>query len=157
MTAKTTAELRAELRAAELREAAERQARTKETPVIRRFTISPTERKGRFHDELFDPACRFYDLDCEVTNRAEAIEAGHPEHDLRGGGMTYVFNTLSGSIVCGTGGGTIWVSAGWDAKNAESAQLCMGAISAFIVAHPEGGDITDLVDAHRSEAGFELP
>ena len=153
MTAKTTAELRAELRAAELRESAERQARTAQTPVVRKFTIEPTKPKGRFHDDLFDPSCRFYDLECEITNRAEALEAGHAEHDLRSGGMTYVFNTLSGLIVCAVGGGSIYVSGGWDAKNAESAQLTMGAISAFIVANPEGGDITDLVEVHRNAAG----
>jgi hypothetical protein len=147
---KSIDELRTELRVAEQdlkqREADERQVKLDETPIVRRFTIKPTA--DRWH-EMYDDSCKLYELAAEITNIEQAKEAGHPGHDLRAGGMTYVFNPLSGRIVTGTGGGTIWVGAGWQTKNTESAHTTMEAISKFIVEHPEGGDITDIVEQHR--------
>lgn len=147
---KSIEELRKELRAAEQslkqREIDERQAKMDATPVVRRFVIKPTE--DQWH-EMYDDSCKLYKLAAEITNRDEAIAAGHADHDLRAGGMTYIFNTLSGRIVTETGGGTIWVGAGWGGKTRESARVAMEAISKFIVEHPNGGDITDIVEQHR--------
>jgi hypothetical protein len=146
---KTAAQLRAELVEAELREADERETRRKATPVDRRFTIVPTK-PAKAHQELYDPACRFYIIESAVANREEAKTAGHSDHMLQGGGMVYVYNTLSNRIVTSTGGGTVWVGAGFTGERHESAHEAMYAISAFLVEHPEGGDITAIVNAHRA-------
>lgn len=145
---KTAAELRAELREAEQREAAYRIAQQKKTPIIRKFTISKID-NNKWRREIFDTSCLFYEIKAEVTNRDEAKAAGHPDHEFQCGGMVYVFNILSGRIVCDTGGGTIWISSGWCGEHYNSAHRAMVAISKFIVDHPDGGDITDIVQAHR--------
>lgn len=142
----TKQELQAQLRALEALEEAERKARVKAAPIVMKFTIEPTT--DRWH-EVYDDSCLLYKLEGKVTNREEAKRAGHPDHDLRDGGMTYVFNKLSGRIVTGVGGGTIWIGAGWQTKNAESAHDTMETISRYLVEHPEGGDITYIVEIHR--------
>jgi hypothetical protein len=148
---KSIEEMRAELRVAEQelkqREADERQAKMDATQIIMRFTIEPTTRRS--FQEMYDDSCLLYRLNGEITNLDEAKAAGHSDHNLRAGGMDYIFNKLSGRIVTGVGGGTIWVGGGWGDKNADSARFTMIQISAFIVEHPEGGDITDIVEQHR--------
>jgi hypothetical protein len=141
-------ELRAELKRIEQEEAAEKTARKAATPVVRKFTIKPVTNRWTV---MYDSTCVLYDLSAEVTNADEAKAAGHYEHDMRGGGMTYVFNTGTGRIVCSTGGGTIWIGGGFAGQNDESAAWTMIQISAFIVQHPEGGDITAIVEAHRNK------
>ena len=142
-------ELRAELKLIEQEEAAEKAARKTATPVIRKFTIMPAKRQWT---TMYDPTCVLYELAAEVMNADEAKAAGHYEHDLRGGGMTYVFNTCTNRIVCGTGGGTIWVGGGFAGQNDDSAAWAMMLISDFIIAHPEGGDITAIVEAHKERS-----
>jgi hypothetical protein len=141
-------ELRAELKLIEQEEAADKAARLAATPVTMKFTIMPA--KDRW-TKMYDSTCVLYELNGQVTNADEAKAAGHYEHELRGGGMTYVFNTGTGRIVCGTGGGTIWVGGGFAGQSDESAAWTMIQISAFIVQHPEGGDITAIVETHRKK------
>lgn len=146
-------EMRAQLHAAEQelkqREADERKAEMAATPIVWRFTIKPAT--NRSFQEMYDDSCLLYRLNGEITNRDEAKAAGHPDHDLRAGGMDYIFNTLSGKIVTGVGGGTIWVGHGWgNDKRADSARATMEAISQFIADNPEGGDITGIVEQHRN-------
>lgn len=140
---KSAAELRAELRAAELREADEKKDRLKSTPVLRQYTIRPVQE--RWH-EVYDDSCLLYELSAEIANLDEARAAGHPDHSLRAGGMTYIFNTCSGRLVMGVGGGTIWIGTGMAGQNRDAARNAMSQISQFLIAHPEGGDITRIVD-----------
>lgn len=140
---KSAAELRVELRTAELREADEKRAKLKSTPVVRRYTIKPGE--ARWH-EVYDDSCLLYELSTEITNLDEARAAGHPDHDLRAGGMTYIFNTCSGKIVMGVGGGTIWIGTGMGGQHKDAAHNAMSQISQFLISHPEGGDITRIVE-----------
>lgn len=142
----TKQELQAQLRALEALEEAERKARIKAAPIVMKFTIAPTT--DRWH-EVYDDSCLLYKLEGKVTNRDEAKAAGHPEHDLRDGAMTYLFNTATGKLVTAIGGGTLWVSAGWHTKNAESAKTTMATIGYYLVDHPKGGDITNIVENHR--------
>jgi hypothetical protein len=141
-------DIEAELRQARAARDAEQKAKREATPVLRRFTILPATPRG-FSEEMFDDSCMLYELRSEVTNKEEAKAAGHPEHDFREGGATYVFNKLSGKIVCMTGGGMVWISSGWKEDHKESAQHAMPKISALIVNNPRGGDITDIVSEHR--------
>lgn len=151
---KSIEEMRAELHEAEQllkqREADERKAKMAATPVVMRFTITPAI--NRSFQEMYDTSCLLYRLDGTITNLNEAKAAGHPEHNLRAGGMDYIFNKLSGKIVTGVGGGTIWVGGGWRDEENASAHAAIYEISKFIVAHPEGGDITDIVENHRRKA-----
>lgn len=140
---KSAAELRVELRAAELREADEKRVKLESTPVVRRYTIEPAS--ARWH-EVYDSSCLLYELKAEIANLDEAREAGHPAHDLRAGGMTYVFNTCSGKIVMGVGGGTIWISTGLGGEHKDAAHNAMSQISQSLISHPEGGDITRIVE-----------
>lgn len=150
---KSVEEMRAELREAEQvleqREKAELKAKLEATPIIYKFTVSKADNRRR---EIYDTSCLFYEIKAEITNRDEAKAAGHPEHCMRVGGMTYAFNALSGRIVCEVGGGTIWIGSGWGSdEQYDSAQRAMVKVSQFIVDNPDGGDITDIVEAHRNE------
>lgn len=142
----TKQELQAQLRALEAIEEAERKARIKAAPIVMKFTITPTT--DRWH-EVYDDSCLLYELEGKVANREQAKEAGHNDIDLRDGAMTYLFNKATGKIVTAIGGGTIWISSGWQIKNPESAQWAMARIGHYLVNHPEGGDITDIVETHR--------
>lgn len=142
-------EIRAELREAEALDAEARKAKRESTPVVRRFTIKPHEPR-HFVEEMYDSDCLLYMIKAEVVNLEEAKTAGHPEHDLRAGGMVYVYNTMTGKIVCGVGGGTIWISQSLNGENKRSAFMAMGKIGEFLGEHPEGGDITDIVNEHRN-------
>jgi hypothetical protein len=142
------AELQAALRDIEAAEEAERARVRAATPIIMKFTITPTTARG--WTEVYDDTCKLYDLEGTVTNAAEAKAAGRAGHELTSGGITYAFNTGTGLLVCAIGGGTIWIGAGMDEQKRESARATMAHISKFLVEHPEGGDITDIVEAHRN-------
>lgn len=146
-------DIEAELREARQARDAERKRIRDATPVVRRFTILPHSPR-RFSEEMYDDNCALYELRAEVINKEEAMAAGHSEHEFREGGMTYVFNKISGRIVCGTGGGTFWVSRGTSEKSRQSANRAMDEISSFIRRHPDGGDITSIVNKHRSREGY---
>lgn len=142
-------DIEAELREARARQDEERKRIREATPVVRRFAILPYTPR-RYDDDLYDDSCRLYEIKAEIVNAEEAKAAGHPEHALRAGGMVYIFNTLSGRIVYSTGGGTVWIGSGWNEKNRESANRTMTKISEFLVEHPAGGDITEIVNEHRN-------
>ena len=141
-------DIEAELREARASRDAARKAIREATPVVRRFIIL-SHNPRRFSEEMYDDNCRLYELRAEIMNAEEAKAAGHSEHEFRAGGITYIFNMLSGRIVCSTGGGTIWVGSGLNEPSRESARRAMDKISEFLVEHPAGGDITDIVNEHR--------
>ncbi len=149
MTDKTVAELREQLRDAEERESAERKAKMEATPIVWRYTILPANDPWQ---EVYDDSCLLYELKGEITNADEAKAAGRPDHSIRPGGMTYVFNKLSGRIVTSTGGGTIFVSGryGGESKKA-AAQEAMRQISRFLRDNPNGGDITEIIKNYKGE------
>jgi hypothetical protein len=148
MPDKTVAELRKELRQAEEREHQDAKARKLVVPIKYRFTILPATES---HTKVYDPACRLYAIHGEVVNREEALAAGHYDESMRGGGMVYVYNTLTRAIVCSTGGGTIWISDAWYPKDLDGADdRAFDEVNRFLEAYPEGGDITDIVERFRA-------
>jgi hypothetical protein len=62
--------------------------------------------------------------------------------------MVYIFNTLSHRIVTSVGGGTVYLSGSWGAK--ESAEQAVEELNKFLTAHPEGGDVTQIVTDHQA-------
>ena len=150
---KSAAELREELRQAEARERVEAEARKRATPVVYRFTAE--ESTPAWH-KVYDPSCRLYNLRGEVVNREEAKAAGHSDHEMHEGGMLYLYNTLTERIVTSIGGGQIWIGANWNGSTG-SDDVAFDQVSAFLAAHPEGGDITSIVQAHRKRVREAKP
>jgi len=151
MTDKTVEELRAELREAERREAAELQIRRAKVQVRRQFTLLPYE-DVHFLDRVYDSTCKLYRLVSTVVNHDEAKTAGHTELEMRNGGMTYVYNTLSHRLVTGVGGGTIWIGPTWMNEDDTSDVEAFEELNAFLLEHPEGGDVTEIVERFRNRA-----
>jgi hypothetical protein len=147
---KSIDELRAELRAAELAEDEAKKSALKSTPIKWKYTVYPVEAERHFH-EVYDDTCRLYKIDGAVANLDEAKAAGHPEFNLRGGGMIYVFSNLSKKLIMATGGGTMYISShSWGNEVREqSAQETADQISEFLAENPDGGDITEIITRHR--------
>lgn len=149
--AKTTEQLRKELKNAEAREAAEFEAKRRATPPIRKYMIELMEiSNNSSFDYVYDDSCLLYRIHSFVTNKEAAEAAGWSSSwDLNAGGMTYVYNTLSKKLVMGTGGGNIYIGPSWNKSDDTSHIRAMEEINAFLQQHPEGGDITDIVMRHR--------
>lgn len=123
----------------------ERIARLEATPKIMRYSIAVADDKW---DKILDPECITYRVTGEVANRVEALAAGH-NLDRDSGGMNYLFNKATGRFVMAMGGGTIYVGTfGSDIPTVETTRV-MGQLAEFVLKHPEGGDITDIVVEHR--------
>lgn len=142
-------QLKAEIREIELAEQAERDARKASVRPVRSYTFTPNERNHGFY-KILDESCKLYRLECKVVNKAEMLEVGYTDHDLHEGGMTYLFNTLSGKIVMSTGGGNVHISDGsWSDENKDAIDLAWARINAFLTAHPEGGDVTLILEEYN--------
>ncbi len=146
---KSVAELRAEMREAEKREAAEREARKALVQVKRRYTILPQENHSMF-GRIYDSTCKYYELRCAVLNLVEATEAGYASHELTEGSGRYLYNTATGSIVCAVSGGTFYISPGWKSTQDDLDVAAFEEINEFLLAHPEGGIITDIVERFQT-------
>ncbi len=150
--ARKRAELAAELRKLEEAEKLERAARRAETKLDWRFELRLDEDKW---ERVLDPACTLYSLSGAVRNAKEAEEAGYSEFDVRGGGMAYYYNTLSGRFVGPTGGGTTFISDGdyipepmkTEAK-ADHDRIWI-ELGDFVAKNPAGGDVTSIVCSQR--------
>ena len=158
---KTAAELRAELKEAEKREAASREAERKLVPIVMQFAIKPRKRTGA--TKLYATGYKLYVLEGICTNKEQAKAAGHPDYRTNGGSHDIVYNSNDGEIVCYVGGGTLWIyedyfdriSRGVDAAADDYADdVAMSLISKFLQEHPEGGDVTSIVEKFREVRGF---
>jgi hypothetical protein len=126
-------QLRAKLREAEAREAAEAKERADSVQPVVTVEIRPADREAYAWREIYDDAVTLWTVEATLQNEAE-LKAVGKEH--RVGSMTYYFNTATGRLVTSVGGGYVYLKKSreqWD------------EVSAFIVAHAEGGDITELV------------
>lgn len=149
----TIEELEAQLKAARRAEADKAKAEMEAHRPVYRFTVEPAS--SAYHEErIYDPSIKLYSISGTCINADEVREAGYPDHVLRGGGMVYYYNTASNCIIGGVGGGTIYIGAGWNAEDRDSDIEAMAKVSAFIAEHPEGGDITDIVNEHRERIGY---
>lgn len=144
---KSSAELREELKEAERREreAADRLAAS--VRPVWRFTLLPSDEK---FDKVWDESVLKYRLQGEIQNREELELVNNPMRN-DGGGMTYLFNTLSKRLVMSTGGGTMWLSEGWGNNEdaIESARIARRELEFFLDLQPEGGDVTQIIEDHR--------
>jgi hypothetical protein len=144
----TIKQLEAMLKEAHKREDDAKAEKKAATPVIWEFTIMPSDRHG---DKIWDDNCCFYEIKGRIVNEAEAKAVGH--HIGFSGSMVYVYNKLSKQIVCDVGGGTSFINASWGGDS-ESARKAFDEVNAFLIDHPEGGDITDIVNRHKQRMGF---
>lgn len=152
---KTVAELRQMLAEAELAEREARKAAIKAFVLDWRYTIKlVTPRTGVSFDKMYDSTCARYKIDRTLLNRDEAKLSGVPDHEMREGGMEYIYNKLTCRIICSSGGGTIYISEDWSAKDQDkdhADERAMLAIGAFLIDHPKGGDITEIITAFEAE------
>jgi hypothetical protein len=139
MVNKTAAELREELRLAEEAEEAVMAEKRKNTPVQYLFTLTLVP-EDKHWDPIFDDTCQLYLLKGEVLNKDELKAVGQSSSLLFEGGMKYVFNGATGYLVCSVGGGSIFT------KDPN----CFAALSEFLGEHPEGGDVTSIVEYYRN-------
>lgn len=152
---KSTEQLRKELKEAEARERAQAEEARRAVKVQWKFTLMPDTRG---HDVMYDETCLLYSLKGEITNREEAEAVGHHLSHSEGS-MTYVFNTVTGRIVCATGGGTIYVGGfggAWSGgeQEQELASQTMRELGTFLTMWPEGGDVTAIVANYREHRGL---
>jgi hypothetical protein len=144
--AEIEAELKAAIRAKELRE---RSLHDSVKPVWR-YTLEPGPIEG--YNPLWDDTLGWYVLAGHVDNVDELIAVGWSAREFSRGSMRYLFNTSTGKIVMHSGGGTMYISSGWStADSLEAEQRAIAKVGAFLVAHPEGGDITEIVNAFKKE------
>jgi hypothetical protein len=143
------AELEARLAEAKATAAAEAKARRDAVKMVRTYTVEPDEREWT---KLYDPDCCFYSIKTQIVNLDECKAAGL-NVDSHNQGMAYLFNKATGRIVMSSGGGYVHIDDGFGTTSSEAAIDAFDRVSAFILAFPEGGDITDIVLAFRKQAG----
>ena len=146
----TREELEAALNRIKDQEAAERLKALEATPPIWQFVIEPDDDK---FDQVYDDSVIKYRIEGIVINKEEAEAAGH---DIRTGGMTYLYNTLSKKLIMSIGGGHVWISRrNWykETEVDEAGVVAWEAVERFIDEHPEGGDITDIISKYREVRG----
>jgi hypothetical protein len=154
---RTIEEIEKELEEARAIQEAERQLKRDAVKPIWEYTVTPSARQDLTWDPIYDKTIRAYDLVGRVTNEDECKAAGHPDFALRGGGMRYLFNTGTGRLIGPTGGGTIYLSTGWGMgkRSDKDLEVAVTAISQFLVDHPKGGDITEIITKFRKATGDE--
>ena len=136
------ARLEQELRDAKKRASDEMAARKAEVEKVYRYTLSIDTKP---YDVMLDDTVLKYRLEGEIVNLDQCIEAGYSESELKVGGHTYLFNTLSSRFICGIGGGYVYL--GFDRD--EGTRERFERLAEWVVDNPEGGDVTDLVNELR--------
>jgi hypothetical protein len=150
--AKSSAEIRRELEAAETRERAEQKTRKEATPPRFEYWIMPGEIKGTVsYGKLYDPTCHLYELKRHVTNREDARAVGWSDDDMREGSAIYVYNTATRRIICAVGGGTMYINRKFPGDPEDYADdTTFYHIGMYLAEFPGGGDITYLVDDFKA-------
>lgn len=115
-------------------DAAKEEAKKSIKPVVT-YSISPYTSTLR-SDTIYDPEVVRYEVKAKCHNLDALAEVGV---NWQGGGMVYLFNRATNRLIMGHGGGYIYLK-----KSPEM----WAEVSAFIVAHPEGGDITEIVEKY---------
>lgn len=154
--AKRIAALRAELAAAELAEREAAKAKRAAFKLDWQYHIRPVARdRHSSFDKMYDSTCERYKIDRTLLNQEAAKAAGIPDHEMRAGGMEYIYNKLTCRIICSTGGGTIYINEDHYRPTNTSPdgadERAMLAIGAFLISNPRGGDITEIVQAFEAE------
>lgn len=141
----TVAQLESMLADAKKAERDELEARRKSVTPEYKFTLEKVNRQGL--TKSWDETIIQLELSGVVTNRAEMESVGNP---LDGGGMTYLFNTVTGKFVCG-GAGRSWIGSG---LRSDGTEQIYADLSEAWLAHPSDViDVTALVNAERVRRG----
>lgn len=138
------AALKEELRLAErLEHAAKLAAIDAFTPQYL-FTLLPADRT---FDRLWDPTIKTYYLRGIMLNGAELKALGGSPFE---GGMAYYYNTSTHLLMGPVGGGSLFIgSSGWSSSELSPEDATkIAALSHFLHIHPDGGDVTDIIDYH---------
>lgn len=134
-----------EAKLAQLRQEEADRARALRESVTPRYTYMLVPHSESW-DKIADPSCRWYRLEGVIINTPElnAVGAAIPA----AGGMNYLFNTLSGRFVISGGGGTVYLNLNgrFGPPDTEAFQ----ELEAFVAEHPEGGDVTEIVERGRA-------
>lgn len=99
------------------------------------FTLMPVIEKSSW-ERIYDPMCKLYKLSGSVLNGHELKAVGKVPFE---GSMNYLWNGATYSFVTAVGGGSSFI------KEQETFDM----LSAFVLKHPEGGDVTELVEQER--------
>jgi len=118
-----------------------------------KFTFTPAPPQEANWDSVRPQSgVRCYVLHGEILNH-EAIKAVGGWKDRSGeGSYTYMVNfaTPYPTIVAGVGGGVIYISGGAWGREPIKAEPAFMALERFLFDHPEGGDVTEIINAHRN-------
>jgi hypothetical protein len=149
--AKSSAEIRKELEAAEARERAEQKTRKEATPPQFEYWVVPAKISGNnSYGKLYDPTCHLYDIDRRTTNREDARAVGWKDDDMKEGKATYLYNTVTRRIVCMVGGGTSYINKSFFGEPEDYADdTAFFHLGAYLAEFPGGGDITYIVDLFK--------
>lgn len=130
--------LEARLRELQAEEAAAKKAKAAAVKTRFLFTVSLVEDSWT---TVLDDTCCVYLIDGKILNKEELASVG--KSSTFEGGMKFYFNKVTGRLIGHTGGGTTYVGRG------ENERACYDEVSAFLVRHPSGGDITEIMNKYR--------
>jgi len=151
---KSVKQLENELAVARMQEQEERLRVTALTVPVWRFTLLPTKKDT--WDRVYDDTIVRYRLEGVIVNREECLAAGHPDHALHQGGMTYLYNTGNNRLVMATGGGMLFLSDNGFGGRRDTMSLLrvMRQLEEFLEVNPKGGDVTALMVAYLKKTGW---
>ncbi len=129
------AALEAALKAAQMAESDDRRTRLKAFKKQWRFTMTPVNDTW---EKIHDDTIKQYRLTGKLLNADEYKAIGGD--DRSGGGMNYLYNTVTRKVIKQDGGGNIYV----DCKRDNAAEI-YAALGAAIHASPESADVTAIV------------
>jgi hypothetical protein len=122
-------------------ENAERKAKAEAVKPRYQFFIAPV--KNENWDKIYDDSVVKYRIEGIIKNMSELEAVG--KGNALSGGMTYLFNKLSGQFIMAVGGGSLYVSR-------ERHPEYLASVAAFIHLNPGGGDITEIVEQYRVQS-----
>jgi hypothetical protein len=156
--AKSSAEIRRELLAAEERERAEARIKKEATRPQFEFWIAPAElRTETSFGKMYDPTCHQYEIRRTIMNREAASAAGWSDQDMKEGSAVYVYNVVTRRIVCAVGGGTLYINKAFPGEHEDYADdTAMFQIGSYLAEFPGGGDITYIVEDFKATRKAKL-
>jgi len=151
---KSVKHLESELAVARMQEQEERLRITALTVPVWRFTFLPSNKDT--WDRIYDDTIVRYRLEGTIVNKAECLAAGHPDHAVHDGGMTYLYNTSNNRLVMANGGGMLYLSdSGFGGrKDTMSLLRVLRQLEEFLEVNPNGGDVTSLMVTYLKKTGW---
>jgi hypothetical protein len=130
--------------ARERKAAVEREQRRAACPLQWRFTLSEAANNS-FDRVRSGSGVLSLHLRAEVANKEAAQAAGYSESELRGGGMTYLYNTCNGKFIGSFSGGNVYIGT-YQGKNSD-AEATYTRLEDRIQSQPHktSWDVTDII------------